>query len=60
MATQASYSPSATHPKGFADPVKTMVAPDKPRVPLVGHIITDEDIGALQVCVKLTELYHES
>ena len=45
MATQTQLSPAMFQQYGQVQAVE----PDKPRVPLVGHIITDEDIGALQV-----------
>ena len=48
MAAQATLSPSVVRQHDFGERLKTMDT-ENPRVPLVGHIITDEEVGALQV-----------
>ena len=44
----AALSPSVVRQHDFGERLKTMDT-ENPRVPLVGHIITDEEVGALQV-----------
>ncbi len=58
MATQTAISPAMRSQFGTGTAVSVIkaVEPDKARVPLVGHIITDEDIGALQVLLFLVIL----
>ena len=52
MATSTLYAPgSAFNGNAFTMHEIKAVQPDTIRIPLVGHIITDEDIGALQVIV---------
>lgn len=47
MATQTQMAPMAQF--GVTTLGAGTVQPDSLKIPLVGHIITDEDIGALQV-----------
>ena len=50
MATKTLHSPMSNHLTGHGGTVTGMET-EFSRVPVVTHIITDDDIGVLQVCI---------